>query len=73
MKGHLHEFKINKTDGNVVELRMRNYGETGKGKVMVNVAKAGPPAKVMLEPFKDVLQKLLLDIYKLMDKVLKSS
>ncbi|MGA9771914.1 MAG: hypothetical protein WBV94_22980 [Blastocatellia bacterium] len=73
VKGHRHDFKINKTDGNVVGLHRLNYGETGKGMTMGNVAKTGPPAKVMLEPFKEVLQKLPSDIYKLMEKVLKSA
>lgn len=73
VKGLRLEFKINKTYGDVVELHRLIYGETGKGIQMANVAKTGPPAKVMLEPFMEVLQKLPLDIYKLMEKVLKSA
>jgi hypothetical protein len=69
--GHIHRFKINKTDGNVVALSWTVYGETDKGGRTASAAKRGPSAKVMLEPFREVLRKLPSDIYPLLERVLK--
>lgn len=69
--GHIHRFKIDKTDGNVVPLSWTVYGETDKGMRMANPAKKGPSARVMLEPFKEVLRKLPSDIDALLERVLK--
>jgi hypothetical protein len=71
--GHVHKFKINKTDGNVVPLSWIVYGETDKGMRMANPAKKGPSARVMLEPFGEVLRKLPSDIYALLERVLKAA
>jgi hypothetical protein len=71
--GHVHKFKINKTDGNIVPLSWTSYGETDKGMRMANASKRGPSAKAMLEPFREVLRKLPSDIYPLLERVLKSA
>ena len=69
--GHVHRFKINKTDGIVVPLSWIVYGETDKGMRTANPAKKGPSARVMLEPFGEVLRKLPSDIYAQLERVLK--
>lgn len=73
VKEHKHDFKINKSDGKVVEISRVNYLETSKGMRTGSPAKTGPSAKVMLEPFKEVLEKLPTEIYELMEKVLKAA
>lgn len=72
-KEHKHDFRIDKTDGKVVELSRMNYLETGKGMRSGGPAKTGPTAKVMLGPFKELLQKLPSEIYELMERFLNKS